>query len=59
MMLEKCEICRFWKLLPREFDGRGLCVRYPPIAVEGTIAVFPQSMPLAWCGEFQPKEASQ
>jgi hypothetical protein len=52
---ERCDGCRFYS---PESDKKGKCHRLPPVPVfDGTPktpSVFPEVLPTAWCGEWQP-----
>lgn len=61
MAIEQCSNCRFYSLEDYEEDGinyeisYGLCRRYPPKRIDGTVSGFPVVEYDDWCGEYQKK----
>lgn len=47
-----CSICKFYRHEGAStIDGDGVCVRYPPVSLQGGGVGFPKTLPVAWCGE--------
>jgi DNA-directed RNA polymerase alpha subunit len=67
----QCKNCRFWLRLAPE-DVNGQCRRFPPLvpqtqkqeeSLQGTgvgpfVGVWPDTLGVDWCGEFQPQDAT-
>ena len=67
---ESCESCKFWERLEDSKDGKGHCRVNAPIAVgllsgtppsgqEKFTGIWPRTMPLDWCGEYEAPDRKQ
>lgn len=56
---ESCENCRFMRVDDDE-TGEGVCRRFPPVHTPesefGLEWSQPETVPFAWCGEWQPEK---
>lgn len=59
-MKPACKDCHFWER--NDEEGNGCCCRFPPVPILHTDekcarAVWPETEPEDWCGEFSPSSS--
>jgi len=59
VVVEQCSNCKFYDTEDYEIDGIsyertfGVCRRFPPRRIDGTVSAFPIIEDDWWCGEYQ------
>jgi hypothetical protein len=50
---ESCGTCKHWLRFPSEPVGQGSCRRHAPLPGSASKALWPTTLEVDWCGEYQ------